>query len=378
MRKRTAVVDIGSGSTTLAVFEAGDGGFLDRVHQEGESLRLIEKLDARRQLASSAVKELLATVNRYLAKARAEGAASVEIVATSAMRDATNGAELVQRLDRLPRVNARLVSGEEEGRLAAHTVLCTLPLRHGVVLDLGGGSMQLVLIRNRTIVSSVSLPLGALRLYDQFLLGQDVPTGDSLCALRHHVLHTLRAVPWLRDCGQPLVAVGGSVRTIGKIERKRRGSSVGHGHGYRLDAEAILDAYERLSRIGSRERAVTPGLPAPRVDTVVAAGLVLSTVLRVGGFGAVHLSTYGIREGVAFRALFGDTPIADPAGAGIRGRLQAVPVDAPPAVGSLTVRERRLYAAATNRPPEWLLAKPIQGYWQEEVLRVARALEARS
>ncbi len=376
MTRRAAVVDIGSGSTTLAVFEAGNGGFLDRIHQEGASLRLIEKLDARGRLPAAASRELLTTVDGFLDRAHAEGAAQVEIVATSAMRDAGNGEALVAKLGARPNVRARLVTGEEEGRLAAHTAMCTLPFRSGVVLDLGGGSLQLVLVRARKVISSVSLPLGALRLYDQFLFRQEVPSADALCALRHHVLEQLRTIPWLRSCGESLVAVGGSVRTLAKIERKRQGWPVGHGHGYRLDGEALLDAYERLSRASPRERTETPGLPAHRVDTIVTAALTLSTVLRFGGFGAVHLSTYGIREGVAFRALFGEAPISDPGGAGLRGRLRVVPLDRPPAAPGLTLRERRLYAAAMDRPIAWLLDKPIQGFWQEEVLRVARVLEA--
>ena len=98
-------------------------------------------------------------------------------------------------------------------------------------------------------------------------------------------------------------------------------------------------------------------------------------MLRVGGFAAIHLSTYGIREGVAFGALFGERPIEDPGAAGIRGRLGVTPLDRPPAAGGLSLRERRLYAAAMDRPTAWLLAKPIQGFWQEEVLRVAHVLE---
>lgn len=375
MSRRVAVIDVGSGTTTLAVFEAGVGGFLDRLVQEGNSLRLIEKIDARGNLANSAVRQLFATLRDYVRKARALDVQSIEVVATSAMRDAKNGPELVARMNAELGVHADLVSGAEEGRLAAHTVLCTLPLRDGLVLDLGGGSLQLVEVARRRVLHSVSLPLGALRLHDAFLRGSDPPTGAALNALRHHVVDALRGVPWLRRHRGTLVAVGGSVRTFGKIERRARGARTGHGHGWMLDGESLLDSVELLSRMPAAARTGTPGLPDHRADTIVAAGVILSSVLRLGGFSGMHLSTYGIREGVAFRSLFGASPVADPGAAGIRGRLRVPPMSRPPPVPGLTPRERRLFAAAMDRPVDWLLEKPIQGFWQEEVLRVAGVLE---
>ncbi len=375
MPRRVGVIDIGSGSTSLAVFEAGVGGFLDRQHQEGDSLRLIEEIDAEGRLPPAAVRQLFTTVAGYVRKARSLDVEGVHVVATSAMRDATNGPALVKRMNEELGVSANLISGDEEGRLAAHTVLCTLPMRDGIVLDLGGGSMQLVEVARRRVLRTVSLPLGALRLHDDFLRGSDPPSGAALCSLRRHVVEALHTVPWLPRHRGSLVAVGGSARSYGKMSRRERPVRTGHGHGYLLDGEAILDSYEVLSRKPTATRAATPGLAAHRVDTIVAAGVVLSAVLRLGGFSALHVSTYGIREGVAFRALFGGAPIADPGAAGIRGRLRVVPMARPPKVAGLTPRERRLFAAALHHKVERLLDKPIQGFWQEEVLRVAHALE---
>lgn len=374
MLKRVAVIDIGSGTTTLAIFEASGAGFLDRVLQQGKSLRLIEKLDSGGRLGNGAVKGLLSTVDGYIRTARDSGVERVEIVATSAMRDTKNGAEIVAQLDALPNVRARLISGDEEGRLAAHTVACTLPLTEGVVIDLGGGSLQVVRIARRRPVEAISLPLGALRLFDAFLVGQDPPSAAALISLRRHVLTELRRIPWLRNRACTLVAIGGSARSIGKMERRARGNAAGHGHGYRVDVETVADWYERLSRMSSTARSGLTGLPEHRTETIVAASLTLSTLLRYGNFTEMYLSTYGIREGVAFRALYGDAPVADPGGAGIRGRFRVQPMRRPPAIPGLTPRERRLFAAAMDRPKEWLLDKPIQGFWQEEVLRVAVAL----
>jgi exopolyphosphatase/guanosine-5'-triphosphate,3'-diphosphate pyrophosphatase len=376
VERRTAVIDIGSGSTTLAVFEAGPFGFMDRVAQRGEPLRLIERIDRDGAFGPAALRDIVRTVSALRDEAIALGAERVEIVATSATRDATNGAALVERLARLPHASARLVTGEEEGRLAAHAVLCTLPLRDGLVVDLGGGSLQVVRVRRRRITAAVSLPLGALRLAGVFLRGEDPPGGDALCALRAQVFHGLRSIGWLRSAEGAVVALGGSARSFGKIDRKRRAWPLGHVHGYALDEERLLDALDRLSRLPREARHSVPGLPEHRVDSIVAAGVVLSSVLRLSGHDGLHLSSYGIREGVALQSLFGPAPIDDPAVAGIHGRLGSAFAPSPSSGSGPRVRERQLHAAASGHPAADLLDRPIQGFWQAEVLRVAQALGA--
>ncbi len=364
------MVDIGSGTTTLGVFEAGPAGFIDRVYQQGEPLQLMRKIDQSGALSPAAVRAVVTTLRELGKKARDAGAASIEVVATSALRDARNRDELLRKIVTDDATAVRLVSGEEEGDLAAHAVLCTLPVRDAVVVDMGGGSLQLSLVRDRRRLASMSFPLGALRLADRFLPG-DNASPDALVALRRHVVHTLAAVPWLPDA--PLVAAGGSARSLGKMVRKSVDWKVKHGHGYWLDVEAMLDLYERLSRVPARERAAVPGLPVNRVDSIVAVALTLSTLTRMARHPGMHLSTYGIREGVAFRALHGAEPIDDPAAAGIAGRLGGEGLPASYAPHGLSARESRLFRAAASHPVSALLEKPIQGYWQEEVLRVVAA-----
>ncbi|MBM4366660.1 MAG: hypothetical protein FJ102_10635, partial [Deltaproteobacteria bacterium] len=124
--RRHAVVDVGSGTTTLGVFEAGPAGFLDRVYQQGEALQLMRKIEASGALSASAVQAVVATLREFGEKARELGAASIEVVATSAVRDAQNRDELLREIVTDDGMAVRLVSGEEEGDLAAHAVQCTL------------------------------------------------------------------------------------------------------------------------------------------------------------------------------------------------------------------------------------------------------------
>lgn len=297
-----AVIDIGSGSTSVAVFRR-EGDWLRRTYQDGLPLRLMRKLDATGALSGPAVRATVAAVCAFIDHAYERGAEGVEIVGTSVLRDARNGPEVLAKIEAACGLQPRLVSGEDEGRLAAEVVLRTLPVRDGVALDLGGGSMQLVQIRGGEMAEAVSLRVGALRMTANFL-AQDPPTVDSLCALRRHVVHELETVPWLVACRLPLVAAGGSARTIAKVSRKWE-SAPPFEHGATVDGDRVLDLYDRLSRMPPIERSAVPSLAEHRVETIVAATLVLDCVLRVSGTRALTVSSYGIREGLAARALLG-------------------------------------------------------------------------
>lgn len=307
-----AVIDIGSGSTSVAVFRR-EGTWIKRVYQEGLPLRLMRKIDATGALSGPAVRASVAAVCAFIDHAQGRGAATVQIVGTSVLRDARNGADVLAKIEAATGIQPRLVSGEEEGRLAAEVVVRTLPIRDGIALDLGGGSMQLVRIQHGEIADAVSLRLGALRMTASFLANEP-PTGDSLCALRRHAVNELSTVSWLGESGLSIVAAGGSARTIAKVSRKAEGSPA-FQHGDAVHTESILDLTDRLSRMSAAERTAVPSMPLHRVETIVAATVILSAVLRLAGTRALMVSSFGIREALAARALLGphaDSPISRP------------------------------------------------------------------
>lgn len=392
MPRRVAVIDLGSNTATLAVFEGGRAGGLDRVAQFGESLRLIRRLGPDRRFPESALARTVEVVRGYVARARGLGANEIEVVCTSAVRDAVNQEELLARLRAEAGVPARVLDGESEGVGAVVSAVHTLPVTDGFVVDLGGGSLQIAHVTTRRARQVVSLPLGALRLSDAFF-GADPPTADAVTALRRHLQSHLAQVPWFdAAAGGSLVGVGGGLRVLAKIERRGRGWPVDHGHGFRLSLDAVEAIWERVSRLPAAERAAIPGLSAHRVDTVCASAMVAFLLLRTGGFAELRMSTYGIREGVALRRLHGDEgshTVADVRLAGLTGRFP-VADDAAARLALAQVRaatqgtdhERWMAALCITtwvamagvrpaRAVETLLTTPVIGFWQEEILAAA-------
>lgn len=322
---RIAVIDIGSNTANVAVYAAPLRGALDRVADRSEPLRLMRRLGSDGMLAPSAIERLLETLRSFRDFAGDHGAEKVIVLATSAVRDAKN-ADAVARLAREELGLAfRVIDGQEEGALAGIATSCLLGVREGVVVDLGGGSLQLVELRAGSVGRTVSLPLGALRLTDKFQFG-DAVSAEAVLALRAHVDEALAGVNWLRAAAGPLVGVGGTLRALAKVDRRARGWPIAHGHGYLLGRDAIERTWEHASRVDAGRRRDIPGLAGHRVDTIAAGACTVLRVMAARRTHEVRMNSYGVREGAALRAFLGaDQPVvADPLGIELAARFPTV------------------------------------------------------
>lgn len=383
MTQTLAVIDIGSNTSTLAVYRGTRAGGLDRIEQVGASLKLIRQIGADGRFPPGAIKATAEAVRRFRDRATELGASSVEAVATSAVRDAVNQDELLAAV-RATGVPIRILDGESEGVCAVVSAVNTLPLTEGFVVDQGGGSLQIAHVTTRRARQVVSLPLGALRLTDRFF-SADPPDAASVTALRRHLQQALAPIRWFNaGGGGVLVGVGGSIRALAKVDRRQRAWPVSAGHGYVLSLDAVEAIWEMSSRVPASVRAGTPGLAGHRVETIAAAALSCFVLMRAGGFEALTVSSYGIREGVAFRRLFGeetDGLVPDVRVAGLTSRFPA---------GRLRPAARRVAEARDLDPAvalaaAWLLPlggdpvshlldAPLPGYTQAEVLAVVDVL----
>jgi exopolyphosphatase / guanosine-5'-triphosphate,3'-diphosphate pyrophosphatase len=279
---RHSVVDVGSNTIHLLVGEVDDGAVLP-ITGEKVSARLgagVEKtgrLDEGRLVLATEAIALFASI------AAMNGAPSPEILATSAVRDAENGEELVGRVREATGLEMRLISGEKEAALGFRGALSAV--RHEgrvLVVDLGGGSAQLILgDASGGPGERVSLPLGTNRTTERFVW-QDPPTDEELEALREHAGRILPE--W--DIGEAqVVAIGGSARAVLKVTRDR----LTVDRLWRLSREIR----EHPSGVLAREQ----GLAPERARVLPAAVTTLATVLKHFGKDGLTVARGGIREG---------------------------------------------------------------------------------
>jgi exopolyphosphatase/guanosine-5'-triphosphate,3'-diphosphate pyrophosphatase len=231
-------------------------------------------------------------------------------VATAAVREAQNGMLLIERIRRETGVAVDVIDGEREALYGFLGAVHGVPVQHGVLFDMGGGSMQLSRFRNRTLRKSWSLPLGALRLSGTFLKS-DPPGAGEVRRLERHVREVIEETGLKPlQAGERLVGTGGTVRNLAKVDQRRRRYPITRLHGYVLGANRVHEIASNLAARRLRDRERVPGLSDERADSIVGGSLGVQVVMDVLGARELVVSGQGVREGLAYSMLSDELPPA--------------------------------------------------------------------
>jgi len=296
---RTAIVDIGSNSIRLVVY-GGPARVPAVLFNEKVMAGLGRDLPATGAIGADALDRGRAALARYAAVAREMGAGSVRTVATAAVRDASNGQVLIDHAADAG-LTVETLTGEQEAMAAGMGVLSGIPDADGVVGDLGGGSLELVEVRGGRLGERTSLPLGTLRLA---AMGQ---------GLERRVGQALREAGWTgRGRGRPFYLVGGSWRALVKLDIAQSGYPLPVINHYRMKPAAVAAHAARLPQATKQEIRDRAGLSSGRAGALADAARLLAVVLDRLNCSETVASAYGLREGLLFQGLDGDTRALDP------------------------------------------------------------------
>jgi exopolyphosphatase / guanosine-5'-triphosphate,3'-diphosphate pyrophosphatase len=298
--KPLAIVDLGSNSGRVVVLRIDPLGHLEILADGRSPLRLALDVDKGGRLSYEAIQRTVDALRDFQAIAAGTGAGKTIAVATSAIRESTNADELLERVLVESGLAVRVIDGEEEARYAFLGAIYGINAEHGVVVDLGGGSIELSHFRDRALVDSCSLPLGALRLSDLFIKS-DPPTKAELGALRKHVRRVFdekELPPLQRD--EELIGTGGTIRNLAKMDRHGRTYPIPRLHGYVLSRHRVEELTDLItSRPLSRRKSI-PGLNADRADSIIGGVLVAESAMDVLGAGEMTVTEQGLREGLVY------------------------------------------------------------------------------
>jgi exopolyphosphatase/guanosine-5'-triphosphate,3'-diphosphate pyrophosphatase len=304
LEQRVAIVDLGSNSFRMVLFSAA-GGSWEREDECSAAVRIGEGLAASGRLGDEAMTRALGTLDMFTQRCKRHGLEgyAVDAVATSAIRDAENGAAFLEQVRLRTGLDVRVLSREQEARYGYLAAVNSTTLTDGCVLDLGGGSLQLVRVAGRLARESGSWRLGAVRMTERFLAdeGPTRPAKRSQCkALQAHVARKLERAPWLSSAGAHLVGIGGTVRNLATAAERAAGLPSEEVQGFVIAREALDELIVRLAALPAAERSRVPGIKPARADIVLAGALVIQGVMRAGGFDALEVTGAGLREGILF------------------------------------------------------------------------------
>lgn len=291
---RTGIIDIGSNSIRLVVYE-GPRRLPSVLFNEKVMAGLGRSLSATGAIDADALKAAGAALARFAWLAREMDVAELRTVATAAVRDATNGEELLAEARALD-LQVELLSGEEEAFASGMGVLSAFPDADGIVGDLGGGSLELVRVVAGAITDRVSFPLGVLRL------GAIREKGKGM--LERRVAKLVRDAGWKgRGKGLPLYLVGGSWRALARLDMHTTGYPLPVIHGYCMTREDITRLGRVISHSEKSKLKAISNLSSARVPTLGDAAALLGLILRELDSETTIASSYGLREGLLFTRL---------------------------------------------------------------------------
>jgi exopolyphosphatase/guanosine-5'-triphosphate,3'-diphosphate pyrophosphatase len=310
---RVAVVDIGTNSTRLLVADVSDGGHLTERERRTKVTRLGDKLDQTGVLSDEAMERVLATLAEYRTVIDRAGAERAVAVLTSAVRDAANGEEFLARVRAQgDALDARVIAGDEEARLTFRGATSERAARDAtptLVIDVGGGSTELVVGRGGEVSFHVSTQAGVVRHTERHL-ASDPPTRSELRALADDVRETYaRAVPGrVRRTPRAAIAVAGTATSLGAIDLDLEHYSTDLVHGHVVSLTACRRILERLAALTEAERREVRGLHPDRAPTIVAGVVMVVEALELFDLDAIVVSDHDILRGAALEAVHRPCP----------------------------------------------------------------------
>lgn len=298
---RIAAIDCGTNTVLLLVAEpvsvAGQKPRLRAVLEFLEMPRLGQELDRTGRLHPEAMQRTIDALVRQRQRAVDLGAERILCVGTESLRAASNGEEFLTRAKEAG-VPLRVISGDDEARLSFRSAAASLPdaafaeLRS--VLDIGGGSTELVVGSGRTPSTFASVPIGSVRLTER-ICKCDPPTAEEKATLISAIDAALRGLPMPQG---ELVALAGTATTLAALHLGLAAHDSARIDGLRIPSAALAELVDRLGDMPVAERLKLPGLDPRRADVIYAGGMILSRVARRAGVAEITISDRGVRWGV--------------------------------------------------------------------------------
>ena len=300
---RVAIIDIGSNSVRLVVYD-GPRRIPFTLFNEKVLAGLGADLGTTGRLSEEAMDRSLKALARFRRLCADMDVTDIRCVGTAAVRDATNGQAFVERVAELG-LSVRVLSGEEEGRTSAFGLISGMPEADGIMGDLGGGSLELVRVRNGEVLRSLSVPLGVLRVREIRARGKNGLAEKVAAALSH--------ADWRKDGqGLPFYMVGGSWRALARVDMLAQNYPLPIFQGYEMTPARVPVLQTLLANIDRNTLKAVPSLSGGRIPTLPDAAAVLGEIIANLRSSRLVVSAYGLREGLLFQGLPAEIVSQDP------------------------------------------------------------------
>lgn len=296
-----AIIDLGSNSVRMDIVKIYSGGQADMLFQTRKMVRLSENMSVDMRLKVEPMWRTMEALKEFKQEMERFGVEDIFAVATAGVRKAENQKFFVSEVLRETGIALRVISGRQEAVYDFLGVVGSLKVTDGLIVDTGGGSTELIYVKDGEFREAVSIPMGAVSLSEQFFSYKEGEKERNEAVA--FVQEQLCQLTWLPKCRHiPVIGLGGSVRTLAKIDMKMRESSA-EIHGYTLSKERVRELCRMIENCSPEERKKIRGIDKERADIIGGGLLPLRCLMKSLDTEQVIFSDRGLRSGLLFECI---------------------------------------------------------------------------
>ncbi|MEG1527575.1 MAG: Ppx/GppA phosphatase family protein [Clostridia bacterium] len=323
--ERIALIDLGSNTTRLTIYDVYDGGYFAVVNEAQEKAKLGE-IEKEGNLKQTRILQAIAIIKSFKKICLAYKVDKTIAIATAAVRCAKNQKAFLNDVFSATGVKFKVLSEEEEAMHDYHGVVNSIEIPKGVIFEIGGGSIKLIQYNRRTVVQKMVLNFGAVTLRDMFFNSNSTPE-ESCDKIEDYVSEQLNNIDWLKNLEPEykLIGVGGSIRSLARIARKIKRYPLEMVHNYHIDYPDFEYIYNMIRPFDLEKASKIKGLGQSRADVFPCAMAALKSLMKICNFDQIACCSCGIRDGIMFNYACPSTldkPIVDIVGYSLHSKIR--------------------------------------------------------
>lgn len=302
-KQNIALIDIGSNSIRLVIFQLDDSGYYKEIQNVKVVARLSSFLSLDGYLSSEGITVLLNSLYQFQEITRTYNLTKTKCVATAAIRQSKNQAEILSLVQKRTDFSIRVLSEYEEAFFGYLAVTNSTCIEDGITIDIGGGSTEVTLFKNRKLLQYHSFPFGAISLKQRFI-HEDVPSKEEMLHLKKYLKKQFASLPWLTEHHVPVIGIGGSARNLSLIQQRKINYPLSGLHQFEMSASDLHAITNQLTKLTFKERQNIDGLSKDRADIIVPAAEAINSLMEATKATTFMMSNKGLRDGLFYEELF--------------------------------------------------------------------------